>query len=296
MRLWELRKEPTKNVKKSTADSLLQYANDAQYYVSFSPIKKIGIYPQSDWDTPNGVYAYPIRQYKTKLQYVEHKVDKVFPYGAERPYVFIIKNTASNPLNFDKELPPDVFERCVEIVESIKDPDGMMLGAYENYEDMAKQRKFATRYPINSQQIYYVLRQATLLGFIKTNQFNRYLRLCGFDAVIDNGHGVLHSGLEPIQACFLTPSSYDIVDLLYNDTMAQADKHFYYGAGERTRKPETVNVGSEVLVIGGPYEFETGVVMKVDKTKGSAMVQIDYDSEKPMNAVIALTDLQLRNG
>lgn len=234
MRLWELRREPHKNVKEGTIKKLLPYASDRSMCVSFSPLRKIGVNPQSDWDTPNGVYAYQLQQYKASLE-SNADVSKVFPYGTERPYLFVLKITASNALDFDKQLSDSEFEKCKAVFNTIVDTNGKVLGSYSDFDNMIETLNVKRRYPSNSQQVYYAFRKAVLTHHINTNDFNKYLRECGFDCVIDNGHGVLHSGLEPIQVCFLVPSSYEIIDLVHNDSLHREDRHMAYGRHGKRR-------------------------------------------------------------
>lgn len=234
MRIDELRREPTINARQSTASQLSKYANDPKMAVSFSPIKKIGINPQSDWDTPNGVYAYQLNQYKSALE-GKDSIEGVFPFGSERPYVFILESRASNPLDFDKNIPDSDFEKFTHFVMRHFDVDQAAIDTFLT-------PKMKSRFPTNSQRLYYMIRRLLLNeggGTVTpgmTNKFNKILRSFGYDAVVDNGHGVLHSGMEPIQVVFLTPSAYTQKDLLSNDTLHRDDRHHAYGRGGKHTK------------------------------------------------------------
>ena len=59
--LFEARKFPTLNPKLSAYDQLKQYKDDPSIYISFTEINKIGINPVSKWDTPLGIYCYPLK-------------------------------------------------------------------------------------------------------------------------------------------------------------------------------------------------------------------------------------------
>ena len=60
--LSEKRSNPDKNPKLSAYDYLEQYKDDPDVYISFTDISKIGINPRSDFNTPNGIYTYPLRE------------------------------------------------------------------------------------------------------------------------------------------------------------------------------------------------------------------------------------------
>lgn len=237
MRLYELRREPDINKKFSTVDSLLKYSSDPKTAVSFSPMMKIGINPQSDWDTPNGVYAYQLSQYKSALSNKD-SVEGVFPFGSERPYIFVLDSTASNPLNFDKNMPDSDFTKYIHFMMKRFD-------LTQDDVDAILTPRLKTRLPTNTQQLYHFIRKTLLnkmggsaasLGM--TNIFNKILRSFGFDAVIDNGHGVLHSGMEPIQVVYLTPSAYKIKDTILNDALHREDRHHVYGRDNKHTKAQ----------------------------------------------------------
>lgn len=88
----EARKNPSMNPKISIYDALSKYQNDSDIFISFTQIDKIGINPNSSFDSPIGVYVYPLRElwsmYKLKLK-ADFK--KAFPFAHHQPYVWIIK-------------------------------------------------------------------------------------------------------------------------------------------------------------------------------------------------------------
>lgn len=48
--------------KYSTNDILLKYINEDGVYVTFTEINKVGINPTSEFETPLGIYCYPIKE------------------------------------------------------------------------------------------------------------------------------------------------------------------------------------------------------------------------------------------
>ena len=238
MRLFELRREPNINVKATTIEQMRKYSGNNNITVSFSPIQKIGIYPMSDWDTPNGVYAYQLNQYKSMLD-ARDSIDGIFPFGSERPYIFVLETTASNPLNFDKNISDADFNKYIHFIMQ-------QFNVPQEEIDVILSDRQKRRLPTNSQQLYYMMRKVLfdrrtmnmLSHNSSTNTFNKLLRIFGFDAVIDNGHGVLHSGVEPIQVVYLTPSAYKIKDTIRNDLLHREDRHHVYGRGNKHNKKQ----------------------------------------------------------
>jgi len=88
----EKRRNPDQNPHIGAWDYLLRYKDDPDVYISFTEIDKIGINPLSKYNTPVGVYAYPLREfYETyvniKWKDLEDFADKFFKEsGAEDVY------------------------------------------------------------------------------------------------------------------------------------------------------------------------------------------------------------------
>lgn len=67
--LLELRKNPEKNIYVGAWDYLEKYKNDPDVYISFTEIDKIGINPKSKYNTPIGIYCYPLKEFYNKYIY-----------------------------------------------------------------------------------------------------------------------------------------------------------------------------------------------------------------------------------
>lgn len=59
----EKRKNPSMNPHVGAWDYLEQYKNDPDVYISFTDIDKIGINPRSKYNTPVGIYCYPLKEF-----------------------------------------------------------------------------------------------------------------------------------------------------------------------------------------------------------------------------------------
>ena len=94
-RLMELRRNPEVNIKTPTLEALKKYASDPDVYVSFTAempsrdsktkYSKLGINPSSTYNTPIGIYSYPI-------DYALEKNLKV-PFAGDRPFIQVFRNT-----------------------------------------------------------------------------------------------------------------------------------------------------------------------------------------------------------
>jgi hypothetical protein len=104
-------------------DDLDQWRTNVNIYVSFTLLPKIGINPQSGFDTPLGIYAYPLREMITKIE------DNQIPYAGDMPYIQVLESTQVVELSqyTDADLERDVgklkakFGRLPAILNGAKD-------------------------------------------------------------------------------------------------------------------------------------------------------------------------------
>lgn len=251
MRLYELRKAPEKNEKTKIIQELLKYSNDESMCVTFSTISKVGIHPKSEWATPNGVYAYPLSTYKDMLeQSLNSKTTAIFPYAADRVYVFVLKNIAKNPLNFNNTpLSDQDYEKhslyAIQQVSKMENSDSEIINWYKQYMN-----DIAQKYDNKSIALYKFLRELT--GSFprqkQTNLLNKLYRTLGYDAIVDEGNGVIFTKEEPTQIVFLQPSAYKIQEMFYNDTAERERRVGSHRKRPHKKEPPQDNgLGDQIL-------------------------------------------------
>ena len=89
--LFEKRRNPDQNPKISAHEYLEKYKDDPDIYISFSNIPKIGINPKSDFNTPLGIYTYPLKEI-WKQRIGNRKETKDVPFAGDRKYIFILRS------------------------------------------------------------------------------------------------------------------------------------------------------------------------------------------------------------
>lgn len=67
--------------KQSIVDALRPYRDDEAAFISFVSIPKLGVNPQSEFDTPKAIYAYPLREIWPLLE------KNTIPFAGDRPFV-----------------------------------------------------------------------------------------------------------------------------------------------------------------------------------------------------------------
>ena len=109
----EARRNPEQNPKVSLYDALEKHKDDPDIYISYtmdvgrgatskkSVAKgrntsgfKIGINPKSKYNTPNGIYTYPLPEMWAQGADPNRRVFEV-PFAGEQPAVYIIRSTGN---------------------------------------------------------------------------------------------------------------------------------------------------------------------------------------------------------
>jgi hypothetical protein len=271
------RKNPTQNKKISAVDYLRQWKNDPNAYISFTEINKIGINPKSKYNTPLGIYTYPLA-----TVWVEYDLDYAsslnkLPFAANLPHIWIITPKSNSNIfiddlysdytskNYDKdsELLKDLF-----IEESLKNMEVDL--SYTNTHDVAFIERWKKEY---KQKVYdkwaniyakniittkvknpggffwnlcrlismnlAVPSEDSTTPILSINSFtdverriasikwNWLLRKCGYSGFADkHGQGIIHES-EPIQAVFLSTSSFKVIGNCNNISPVYKDKRKY---------------------------------------------------------------------
>lgn len=232
---------PKKLQRKSTFSKLEKYSNK-DVYISFRDIERIGINPKTVYDTPVGVYAYPLKAIWNLQD--RHNFDpktqtfKV-PFAGTQPYIYILKTKGrgiydigtyseielQNDLKilikklrlYSKKLNRIVKlkKKSLQIPNTIKNYKDYILHIYNDSFKYAKQssspggklwyitRRLAIELSDNKKQLTIALWTSILKNILKYNY------------VGDRGSGIIHAN-EPYQIVFFTPKAYTVLELIDN--------------------------------------------------------------------------------
>ena len=271
------RKNPALNPKVSVIENLRPYSKNSRAFITFTNINKVGVNPQSNFSTPLGIYAYPLRAFWEDIEN-----DKI-PYAGDRPYVslLLVKRNAkilNNNYSYN-DLDQDLlklYKFCEEkkLVESNREFVRLKDDAYEKYSFESTKPVFyiwaITRY------IAFLL---TLSGEDNINHITKWSsifnKVLGYDGAIDfRGWGFIHPN-EPKQALFLTKDSYQHVDMLLNKRYNNHSQHSkfmfdYEQIGYPSDFPE------ERIEI---YEYITSLHPTLKNINGQSIITV-YDKDK----------------
>lgn len=193
-------------------------------FLTFVSEDKVGINPRSKYDTPIGVYAYPL----SYLQKLIEKGEDV-PFRSMSPKKVKILKKVSDKVLSDKLSESD-FNKCIEKLEKYKIDNDLKLDT--KFEDFIEYASFRANVQSYFGKLWNITRMLSADYYRKIRDkhgnkihgpsqniavWSKILEYLGFDVIVDNGTGVIHSN-EPYQALFINPKSYKVIDEEFVDS------------------------------------------------------------------------------
>jgi hypothetical protein len=166
----EARRNPELNPKIGPYTQLKEYVDDPSIFISFTEIDKIGINPQSNYNTPLGIYTYPLqvawKNYKVEkifnrsagsteeptVQTERNVISRAFPFASENPYIQVVQ--AKKPLTdlqdfTNGDLQNAIYQISKIIKESNADPVIKRRAAETFKDDLVKKIRFRRANPFH---------------------------------------------------------------------------------------------------------------------------------------------------
>lgn len=287
--------------KTSAEEELAKYYDEEtktkedEYFISYTDVEKIGINPQSKYNTPIGIYTYPLKLTYDKYKLYSNATN--VPFAGDKPNIWVLKSKTNNVLDLQqytkKDLDSDVKMLYRFVKDWVKagavlawDSDGLnKRSVFFHMVEVAKDTAFVpnpagyiwniTRVLSNTISDTYTSKESVIWNYLLRE-------VLGYDMFIDNGDGIVHSS-EPIQAGFLTKTAFKTVDILKN-THVSKKKHKELSlvrnqirhAQNHIKKDDTklnavvstfMNLFDQlhVLVTSYPHEKETNRLLKKGK-------------------------------
>lgn len=252
--LSELRRNPELNVVKQGHAAAVEFLNKLpageleNYGVSMTEIPKLGINPQSRYNTPLGVYFYPASYY------LDIKQDgKPLLFQDSAPYIQILK-LSGNYIRLDQYSDADYAEDIEKLMSSA-DSIGSMIG--KSGDEVQRIISTYDKESVDSAavksaagQFWYVVWRLTGASDRSKRAssaprasvvWNKLFRLIGIDGIIDPGTGVVHEN-EPYQGVALNPTSVRVVQTFDNkqpdDSKASSKSPFAWMLTTQTKSPD----------------------------------------------------------
>lgn len=230
--LQEARRNPTQNPKISAYDYLVKYKDDSNIYISFRSIDKIGINPRSSFNTPNGIYTYPLKQSWKEYDVTPHiPMSSIFPFAGEYPYIYVVRS--KNTKGFVKDISRYTHKQLQKDVEKLA---SLWNGEYAYFIDIVDKAYKTARENSPFVKFWNLTRLlctneniSNESGSSHSQSWNNLLRRIGYTGFCDKmGKGWIHPA-EPTQAVFLQFNEFDVVDKIENKTYEKVDGIFKAG-------------------------------------------------------------------
>jgi hypothetical protein len=217
--LSEARSHPELNPKVSAYEQIKQYSKMDDIYITFTDIEKVGINPQSKYNTPNGIYTYPLKEVWKKYPIDQMKSLKVLPFAAEKPFINVLKGRHSKGFvqNLYKDYTSADYDRDIEKLGK------MFIGSPNLFDYIVKDVTAHAREKNAVSSFWYLTMMLAKmyqknfdLQGMPAQAWNNLLRRLGYTGFGDkSGRGIIHPN-EPMQAVFLTTSEFTLLARIDN--------------------------------------------------------------------------------
>ena len=191
-------------------------------YITFTAINKLGVNPRSEYNTPNGIYAYPLTD-----DIYEQLKSAALPFAQNQPYVSLIQPQDRDAMATSHMHVDASRAACIKLYSKsgagdlISDPDmsadyiALMRttgGKDPTWAHMAGSNSFQqAQSTANNKSPFGILWNLTRLAAAENpNRWSAIWRALGYDGALDIGTGTIHNA-EKTQAVFFAR---DVVDLI----------------------------------------------------------------------------------
>lgn len=197
-------------------EQLEKYKDNSNIYISFRSINKIGINPKSKYDTPNGIYTYPLKEIWSEFNHTEKQIN--VPFAGDASYIYVIEAEGKG-LNLQKYFEENLI-KDLKILEQIYKPYIQKDNIF-TWNIIINNYKLESRVKDSSGYIWNITRNLSQegTGIYKGKNANKWNFILnkdlGYNYVVDKGDGIIHPN-EPIQAVFFNTKSFTVKDIIVN--------------------------------------------------------------------------------
>ena len=197
---------------------------------------KFGINPKSEFNTPLGIYGFP-------LDYVLTRGPKFVPFVSERPYLNVFQSVGK-VLNLQKYTDEDYRDDLGKL-QDMYSATLLSLRPAIHFSDIVNGAPLYAKVNTPAGKIWFVTKiiferltntgDATPRNEKKTVHWSKIFRQLGYSGVVDNGDGIIHEN-EPTQAVFFSIQAIRPLEAIYNreDYNEWKDKHELWQAKPKT--------------------------------------------------------------
>lgn len=274
--LLEARKNPEQNPRLSAYDQLLKYKDNPNVYISMTQLPKLGINPVSHFDTPNGIYCYPLQMIWRIYHLDISKSLEALPFRSNAPYIQVFEwNGKGKIVNVDrsyytdddldrdiaklKKMFPDAIDRIDYGITHAAHQDTPASGLFYAVANLTSgENKTMIKRKLGKEMVKYQEIEYKPYSPGGRQSANIY-RALGYAGFVDYGNKIIHKN-EPYQAVFLSKEYINHLDTVLN-------KHY------RRYKEEQLK-SSDNYIEGGMY---------IGTVKGHKIILAKPETEKQLS-------------
>lgn len=224
------------------------HPNPENLAVTYTAFDKIGLNPKNKYDTPLGIYLYP-------LDYViENKLN--VPFAGDQPHINVCEFTKPHKI---LQMTSDVSnQRQVDILPLLFPK-----------QDVDQASKSIDKYKLRSNYSKLWL-MTKILSDDKPTQWNANLRKCGIDGFVDHGTGTIHSN-EPTQCVVFSANALKLLHSINNPIF--------------NKKTTTINTSTQKYDIGKMSDEQ---IIRMLQSHTDLNIQNFFKSEKYTDRIAEL--------
>lgn len=218
----EARRNPEQNPKLSVYDQIKDYVDKENCFVSFTSIEKIGINPGSSYQTPNGIYCYPLKK-SIEVYDIDAKkgLYDQFPFASTAPWfwMFQAKNVKNLLILSDLSYKKSDYVKDIKKLEIFYGKSAASID-FNTFVDEAEK---SARVQTYSGKIWNITRCASSnwnpnASKSSPNKWNKILKdVLGYDGAVDiDNIGIIHPS-ERLQAVFFHKGGIDVIAKIKNN-------------------------------------------------------------------------------
>jgi hypothetical protein len=202
----EKRSHPELNKKMSVVDQLNQYSNQSNIFVTFTEVPKVGINPGYNYNTPLGIYFYPI---KNAIEYIDY--NKADQFAVRRDYINVCKLKVD--VDLQKYTLSDLKRDLKKLREKYVDISSENWSVIEVYvENHKTYTPGKCLWSTTSNLAYYLGHRNNRISH---TEWHKLLLFLGYNIIVDYGQGIIHPN-EPYSAVAMTIKGVTVLDTIVN--------------------------------------------------------------------------------
>lgn len=207
--------------KEDAYEQVKKYSNDDSIFISYTSIDKLGINPSSRYNTPIGIYTYPL---KTVFQkYIEPTKDvKKVPFAGNQPFIQVAKLDKNvKTMSIDTYTENDFNQDIEKLYKWVEEKNIRLFTPRNDFDYYVNEYSNQARNQSPAGKIWNITRLIADY-YAKNNKKNPpvvwthiLFRVLGYYGVIDLGNSIIHPS-EPEQAVFFNVGALTIIDKVEN--------------------------------------------------------------------------------